>query len=235
MRHRIAVLICLLLFSIASARGEEAEQGSWYEVEIILFQHLTGAGATSETWPGEGFPPPGPNAVTLREPGSEASHRLLPEQRLRLAAEARRLEKSREYRLLAHFGWRQPGLEKEQAPAVLIYPYPQIADLSTLPATLPIGGYPGGAADTPGWYRQPHVLGAIKLIRSRFLHLDVDLFLNRHGQRGEAPVSGQQTEAEPARAPAMFRLQEIRRMRSSEIHYFDHPRFGMIAVVRPAK
>jgi hypothetical protein len=30
-----------------------------------------------------------------------------------------------------------------------------------------------------------------------------------------------------------FRLAEKRRITSSELHYFDHPRFGMLAMVTP--
>jgi hypothetical protein len=61
--------------------------------------------------------------------------------------------------------------------------------------------------------------GSITLIRERYLHLDVDLRL----------VSG---GGVPALRPA-FRLGEKRRIRSGELHYFDHPRFGVIALVTP--
>ena len=30
-----------------------------------------------------------------------------------------------------------------------------------------------------------------------------------------------------------IRLKERRRMRSKELHYFDHPRFGVIALITP--
>jgi hypothetical protein len=52
--------------------------------------------------------------------------------------------------------------------------------------------------------------GTITLVRERFLHLDVDLMLQ-----------------------STYSLQEKRRMRSGELHYFDHPLFGVIAEVNP--
>ena len=55
--------------------------------------------------------------------------------------------------------------------------------------------------------------GSITLIRERYLHLSVDLTLTS--------------------PDALYRLDETRRMRSGELHYFDNPRFGVIARVTP--
>jgi len=55
--------------------------------------------------------------------------------------------------------------------------------------------------------------GSITLIRERYLHLAVDLTLASPG--------------------ALYRLDETRRIRSGELHYFDNPRFGVIARVTP--
>ena len=55
--------------------------------------------------------------------------------------------------------------------------------------------------------------GSITLIRERYLHLAVDLTL---------------TSPE-----VLYRLDETRRIRSGELHYFDNPRFGVIARVTP--
>jgi hypothetical protein len=52
--------------------------------------------------------------------------------------------------------------------------------------------------------------GTVTLVRERFLHLDVDLVLE-----------------------SIYTLDETRRVRSGERHYFDHPMFGVIAEVTP--
>jgi hypothetical protein len=69
--------------------------------------------------------------------------------------------------------------------------------------------------------------GSVTLIRERYLHLDVDLTLKPAGSVAPAQY------ADGADSRPAFRLQEKRRMRSRELHYFDHPRFGMIARVTP--
>jgi hypothetical protein len=69
--------------------------------------------------------------------------------------------------------------------------------------------------------------GSVTLVRERYLHLDVDLLLITAGSPSPAQYSDS-----PVSKP-IFRLREKRRIRSRELHYFDHPRFGMIAMVTP--
>jgi len=69
--------------------------------------------------------------------------------------------------------------------------------------------------------------GSVTLVRERYLHLDVDLQLMTAGRAAPTQYADSQ-----GGSPA-FRLQEKRRVRSRELHYFDHPRFGMIAMVTP--
>lgn len=59
------------------------------------------------------------------------------------------------------------------------------------------------------------VSGSAALARGRYLHLTLDLDF-------EAEPGGQR-----------YVLRQTRRMRSTERHYFDHPHFGVIALVTP--
>lgn len=57
--------------------------------------------------------------------------------------------------------------------------------------------------------------GRIALARGRYLHLTLDLALTTEdGQR--------------------YQLQQTRRMRSTERHYIDHPKFAVIALITPS-
>ena len=58
--------------------------------------------------------------------------------------------------------------------------------------------------------------GTISLHRGRFLHVILDLALNPDGGFSEP-----------------YRLSERRRLRSGEVHYFDHPALGVVLTVRP--
>ncbi len=66
--------------------------------------------------------------------------------------------------------------------------------------------------------------GHVRFYMSRFLHVELNLAFQPQG-----PALG---SLEPA--PAPYRLTEQRRIRSQELHYFDHPKFGALVRVVPA-
>ncbi|WP_432695383.1 CsiV family protein [Marinobacterium sp. YM272] len=55
--------------------------------------------------------------------------------------------------------------------------------------------------------------GTIRVDRSRYLHFKPDLLLTRGGTQ--------------------YQLKQSRRMRSKELHYLDHPLFGILVYARP--
>ena len=59
------------------------------------------------------------------------------------------------------------------------------------------------------------VSGRAALARGRYLHLTLDLTLQ---------IPGDETR---------YVLKQTRRMRSTEMHYIDHPRFGVVALITP--
>jgi hypothetical protein len=72
-----------------------------------------------------------------------------------------------------------------------------------------------------------NIEGSVRLIRERFLHLDADLLMVPAGSRSVA------MEPDSLQTTPVFALREKRRIKSNTVHYFDHPRFGMIATVTP--
>jgi hypothetical protein len=58
--------------------------------------------------------------------------------------------------------------------------------------------------------------GQIALTRGRYLHLTLDLVYDAQGE-----------------SPQRYVLRQTRRMRSTERHYIDSPKFGVIAVITP--
>lgn len=62
------------------------------------------------------------------------------------------------------------------------------------------------------------VEGYFQISKGRYLHLDVHLWLHQDQRTNEI------------RAP-VYELEESRRIRRSEVHYFDHPKFGLLAEV----
>jgi hypothetical protein len=82
--------------------------------------------------------------------------------------------------------------------------------------------------EVPGGNRNPeraYVDGLARVSVERYLHLDLNLRLH-------LPATTTEAAALEYGVPEI-RLRQKRRMRSNELHYFDHPRFGVIALITP--
>lgn len=206
----------ILLWASASAGAEETR---WYDVEVIIFSQNSQQYRNSELWP-----------VDYDLPQMEASQKLLPPQRgkgapvafsrlatqdLRLNAQARRISAAKDMKLLLHTGWRQPGLAENKAVAIRVEG------------------------------ESSHQLeGTLKLVLSRYLHIYTDLIYRepRSGNpalqatstgQSETNLFNQNRDSSSQPQYQAYRLQQSRRMRSRELHYLDHPLFGMAILVTP--
>lgn len=118
-----------------------------------------------------------------------------------LNPEASRLQRSRDYRVLAHKAWRQPFAPNEPGLAQLVY----TADLAD-------SGLPHGEL----------LLGTVRIDLRRFLHAHLDLYY-----RPERSFDIDD-DLIPEHNGTWIQVRQSRRMRSGELHYLDHPRIGAI-------
>jgi hypothetical protein len=165
-----AVLLLCLLSDLASAVT--------YKVELLVFQHLDSRTDT-ELW----------RAAPAADYGGAVDLNGARDRRFRatgvvLSALRSRLDNSRQYRVLEHVAWTQPGL--------------------------------GSGSAVPVRIRSPGALdGTVKVTLSRYLHVYSDFMFEGAGV-GQ-PV----------------RVRDHRRMRSRELHYIDHPLFGILVQITP--
>lgn len=74
------------------------------------------------------------------------------------------------------------------------------------------------------------VSGTVIVTKGRYLHLNLDLILNT------VPDTAFIGEDYRFGSPAtQIKLQQKRRMRSRKLHYIDHPRFGVLALITPVE
>jgi len=69
--------------------------------------------------------------------------------------------------------------------------------------------------------------GALRFYSSRYLLMDINLILREPARTGLFGVAGGDTR--------IYRLNEFRRIKLRETHYFDHPKFGVLVRVTPVK
>jgi hypothetical protein len=161
-------------------------------VEIIVFSR-PGAALGTEHWPTEAVASPaGRELVPWRGFNGDNSvpFQRLPASALQMKRDFERMKASTDLHPLLHTGWLQPGLAKEDAVAVRLRSEPDSV----------------GSVD-----------GTIRLVLSRYLHLETNLTYHREGD------------------DAVYQMVESRRMRSKEYHYLDHPAFGVVALVTPVE
>jgi hypothetical protein len=134
----------------------------------------------------------------------------------------RKLERLDAYQPIMRAAWTQTTPPKEASPAV------QLRALGSPP---------------------PGLDGSMTLYRGRYLHLVVDLALDADSSNrqaatatdrliayGDARVRGDDDSAlsDGMRQPVRYRIFEDRIMKTGDVRYFDHPRFGVVArVTRP--
>ena len=138
-------------------------------------------------------------------PENEFRFRVLRPEELQLTSQYRVLARLPAYHPLVHGGWVQLGLP----------------DSVTIPVDLGVLGVTNPA-------------GTVRLSLTRFLHVKLDLTYidTQAAQRGLAPASGDLTELPIA---PRYRIDAERTTRSGELHYFDHPAFGVLIKVTPVK
>lgn len=226
-----------LLLSVTAHAADEAQR--WYDVEVIIFAQNSEQYRNSEVWPID---------YGLQNP--ETTQQLLPPVRssqttpvpfarlsaasLRLGKQAERIKATADMELLLHLGWRQPGLAEEKAVAI------RIDD------TMQAGGQPApaSAAGEPAMgAAPPRMEGSLKLVLSRYLHIYTDLIYREPlaGATAAFPMEevdlfsqAEESYLLPAQPQyQVYHLQQSRRMRSRELHYLDHPLFGMAILVTP--
>lgn len=198
------VLLCMAL----PAAAED------YAVELLVFSRLA-ADDGEERWPLPTALPATEQALGFGEGGLQAAGGGRAMQAI-----ADNLRRSNGYRPLLHWRWIQPGWDRKQARPLHV----QVPAGSALPLTQPSALASRTEMQRLRLLADPSAVtgaglplldGTVSLSRSRFLHLAVDLI-----------------HVDPATGIPM-QLRESRRMRSNELHYLDHPRFGVLVQVTP--
>ena len=215
----LGVLLVLLACSTAQA------QLPWFKVEVVVFAQGDTAAWQRNNWREEGPPPLGGNTVELlvgSAPGEAAggskrrnAFRRLPDSALDLGSVVDRLERSSDYRVVLHVGWRQPGFPVDDAPGVHL----------VSPRGIGTGSRHGTAA-------HEGVDGTVRLWRRRFLHVDADLaFGDIEGWRERTAGFVESGSGPASAAPERLRVVRLTRslrLRQGRLHYVDHPLFGIL-------
>ena len=221
-------LAAWLLSCTLSTTGLAAD---FYEIELIISQNIEGIHNDTEYWPQDPGLPDVTEAQAIASPGLR--YGAIPSSQYKMTDEWQRLARSAQFRPLLHVAWWQPAPPNMRHARLLRIH-------SNASATTPSENkYEWEQTPTPTLYAP--IDGTVKVTRGRFLHVALDLLFSTTQRNDQVALSN--TE-DPALTPTSvtsayqnftYRLHQTRRMRSKEIHYVDHPKFGVLILATPYK
>ncbi|BCN93315.1 hypothetical protein THMIRHAM_11000 [Thiomicrorhabdus immobilis] len=199
-------LILILAFAnLALLSTQSQAQAPSYTIEVIVFEHLSLKGWTEEYWPDDIQLPStrGSTSVFTRN----QKPLWIDRRNQTLAGTENQLNK-KGYRVLFHQAWSQMAYANKNAPTVLIENDQKVGS---------------------------NLIGTVRLYKTRFAHVDFDLEFERRIPTKIMDEFAQNQNLSNGEHPThwRFNLKESRKIKPGELHYIDHPLFGILVKVEP--
>ncbi len=257
---RLFILLSFFLpvSELAYAQSEEAEL-RFYEVEIIIFKNIRAPKGKELILPVSSPRKDGEildlSSAASIEAAAEKFYQILPLEQLQLHDRVKKIVKSPYYDLLAHVGWRQPGLELEKAMPIWVRggrifgeEYVSIDNHMMSQMNNDTSELIGDNIDSEAVAATAlqieagtiyELEGKITIALGRYLHAYTDLVLRRPRNPVDTTLeSTQQTELTLEDQAGIhildnYSLREHRRMRSKNLHYLDNPEYAMLILITP--
>ncbi len=182
----------------------------WYQVEMVVFEHLA-TDTSGEMWNSDDVPDYRNTIELVTDASGSNAFKMLPSSRYKLGGVNKVLKLSSGYRPVYHVAWQQPELRKSRAKKVHI--------------------------------KNPDakINGTVNLRGGHLLHLDLDIsyFVDLYTEsvtsftEENISIAGEDVEETEADEEIIMsgtyaQMKETRRIKLNELHYFDHPLFGVI-------
>lgn len=176
-----------------------------YSIELIVFEQKNAVGLTAEHWSNDDV------VLPMFDEAMEAN--IAAGNERKLSDIARKLNTSPAYRVLFHTTWKQAAVDSSAAKGVRLSNERKLTGDNANPVY--------------------EVEGIANLSAGRFLHLNLNLVFSKLMQESLNPSPSMNGATQPPESLRRFQLKESRRVKSKELHFFDHPLFGVIAYVTP--
>jgi len=240
-------LLVLILAPVAMSFAETR----WYQVEMLVFKQNHKATTVKEPIPENTILPDPSSAIELnpigdssKRFGNSIAFKLLTPQHYMMHSYYKKLSANPAYQPVGHIAWRQPVPRSRNGYKIKLQFGRNLSNTSITPANdfptdkenendeddeetpLIKGNQPASNSNQPtpiqnNPTQQHEFSGTLTISRLTYLHFNIDLAYRN-------------TEVNTAE-PKIYRMQEIRRMRSKVVHLLDHPMFAVIVYFTPIK
>lgn len=249
----LRLLSSCVFFTSLFCGSATAEEQKLYTVEMIIIKHLTKT--DEETWP---------NTLSLSYPENlvflNDGHQPIPEKQKTLNVDPevshvnnnlhQRIKESRDYRVLYHQSWVQQPQDEESSANIVIRAGPPIEGVYPIAGSIKIFKSRYLHLRSNLWFVD-FAEAITSLERAPYSQFEQTLTHDESGTEPQIQAQPQRTvwaippkplqksDKEPilwsANIDRISQINQKRRMRSNEIHYIDHPLYGIILEIRPVK
>ena len=220
-----------ILFILFTSHAHAA----WYQVELIIFEHLYPDAGGEQWFNNQDIPDITKSIELVTEPPVNNQtlipFLILPKSSYKLGGVYNVLRLSKEYHPSLHTSWQQPGLTRSRAKYIHIRKAE--GEETSLNTTVEKDISDQGFNNIDSFRDLlVKVDGTIRLRGGHFLHLDIDLAYFFESIPESFINIGLNNPSLNYQPTNFARLKETRKVKLNELHYFDHPLFGVIMRVR---
>lgn len=239
---RLAPLLMLLVALPSWAQRQ-------FDVEVIIFKRNVNAERLDESWPESLTPISYRNTGTLSSAGYLSANgvSLLPHSMYQLNRQEQHLRNHAGFQVLLHTAWRQGDNGPSSAPSFHLLAGKDFSTLygpdgreltsSSIASSQPLMEFEGKLQIYVQHYLFANAEFDLKEPSTRKVELEETIAAYNAANDNTATTQlgnlrAIQSTSETERFLKSYRLDQKRKMKSEEIHYFDHPLMGMVVQVR---
>ncbi len=221
----------LVLFLIALFIFHSAAFAKDYAIEVIIFVNKDGLRQSAEQFNVDHIIPVANNGILLDTVEEDSLWQPVPEEEYILGDVANKLKLSGRYRILQHFAWRQPAVEKKDSLPIVIKAGRDFSSQFPERAYRPVefGDTASSQIDNQFGNEVRELDGTINVIITRYIHLYSDL-VYRLPRSNPTDI---QDVLDREKVLVDYSVNSHRRMKSRELHYIDHPLVGILVEATP--
>ena len=235
------IIFTLLSLALLSTPLHANER--WYQIELLIFANNSAQALIGERWRAPSLQPT--STITPLKLEEAIADSLYPfetvaEPDKQLLDSVAKMAKHWQYRALLYLSWRQRLVRDEIATPV--YFDNQVIVKEADPFVVSANrlnqrfgdGFSSNEFDTTANEALFELSGTAAVTLKRYLHLELNLNFNRllnSKDNDQVRAIYQSLNSDTI----SFKINESRRMRSKQAHYFDHPAFGVIALITPVE
>ena len=222
---------------------EQLITGNWYQGEVLIFRYNTAFEATQEKWP-QKIDRSFPAKLSILDSSDDSAYgafTILPSTEYSFSSYLTQLKRRKNIKPLYHVAWRQPRIDRSMAHPLLI----QAGEITEddqfeLEGTIKISIKRYIHIDTDLWLssyqraeqKPENDWWAFSGDEKPYL-LQEGLISTEPNRPLDAPIAShfpapEIHEKRPHLTKYLARMQQTRRMNRDELHYLDHPLFGLL-------